>query len=137
MMNTSLATGQPAANFDMNDFRWKNRMVVLFAPDAEHPDAVAVLQEVDSYPSEFLDRDMLLVTAFETGRGSVAGKPLTSGAVAALRKEYGVADGAFRLLLIGKDGGVKLDRTESVRLSELFALIDTMPMRRREMREKG
>ena len=137
MLNTSFAAGQPAARFEMKDLRWKNRVVVLFAPDAVHPDAAAVLQEVELYPSEFLDRDMVLVTAFEAGRGSVAGKPLATDAVSSLREEYGVAAGAFRLLLIGKDGGVKLDRTESVHLNELFALIDTMPMRQREMREKG
>lgn len=137
MMNPSFATGQPAASFDMKEFRWKNRVVVLFAPNAVHPDAAAILQGMEQYPSEFLDRDMVLVTAFETGRGSTAGKPLAPAAVSALRKEYGVATGAFRLLLIGKDGGIKLDRTDSVSVSELFALIDTMPMRRREMREKG
>ncbi len=137
MLNTSFATGQPAPSFEIKDLRWKNRVVVLFAPDIVHPDAAAVLKEVEQYRSEFLDRDMVLVTALETGRSSVAGKPLATDAVSVLREEYGGAPGTFRLLLIGKDGGVKLDRTEAVRLRELFALIDTMPMRRQEMRDKG
>jgi hypothetical protein len=34
--------------------------------------------------------------------------------------------------LIGKDGGVKLDRDTPVAVAELFALIDAMPMRRAE-----
>ncbi|TGN50206.1 DUF4174 domain-containing protein, partial [Paracoccus liaowanqingii] len=38
----------------------------------------------------------------------------------------------LRVLLIGKDGGVKLDRDGPVTPDEITALIDTMPMRRRE-----
>lgn len=40
---------------------------------------------------------------------------------------------AFRVRLVGKDGGVKLDRREPVDVPALFALIDAMPMRRAEM----
>ena len=36
-------------------------------------------------------------------------------------------------VLIGKDGGVKLRQEELVRPAELFALIDSMPMRKHEM----
>jgi hypothetical protein len=39
----------------------------------------------------------------------------------------------FRVRLVGKDGGVKLDRGEPVDVPTLFALIDAMPMRRAEM----
>jgi hypothetical protein len=40
---------------------------------------------------------------------------------------------AFRVRLVGKDGGVKLDRGEPVDVPTLFALIDAMPMRRSEI----
>ncbi len=41
---------------------------------------------------------------------------------------------AFRLRLIGRDGGVKLDRAAPVAPEELWALIDAMPMRQAERR---
>jgi len=40
----------------------------------------------------------------------------------------------FRVRLIGKDGGEKLLSASPVTMPELFALIDTMPMRREEMK---
>lgn len=40
----------------------------------------------------------------------------------------------FQVLLIGKDGGVKLRRATPVASSEITKLIDTMPMRQREMK---
>ena len=39
----------------------------------------------------------------------------------------------FRVRLVGKDGGVKLDRGVPVDVPTLFALIDAMPMRRSEI----
>ena len=38
----------------------------------------------------------------------------------------------FRLILIGKDGWIKLN-TRKTSLEEIFSLIDTMPMRQEEM----
>ncbi len=38
----------------------------------------------------------------------------------------------FRLILIGKDGGIKLN-SRKTSLGEIFSLIDTMPMRQEEM----
>ena len=39
--------------------------------------------------------------------------------------------------IIGKDGGVKLNRQNRTQLKDIFALIDAMPMRREEMRQKS
>lgn len=41
---------------------------------------------------------------------------------------------AFRVRLVGKDGGVKLDSAKPVTCEELFKLIDAMPMRQAEAR---
>jgi hypothetical protein len=50
-----------------------------------------------------------------------------------LRRRFGVNKGTFTVVLVGKDGGVKLERSGPVSLSVIFALIDSMPMRHREM----
>ena len=39
-------------------------------------------------------------------------------------------------ILVGKDGGVKLRQNAQVKLNDIFALIDAMPMRQEEMRQK-
>lgn len=40
-------------------------------------------------------------------------------------------------VLVGRDGGVKVRSDEPVPTPDLFARVDAMPMRRREMREKA
>lgn len=72
------------------------------------------------------DRDLLVEFFFEDGpEGSSAG-----------RGRLRVEDGSFAAVLVGRDGGEKRRWAEPVVPEGLFEIIDAMPMRRREMREK-
>jgi hypothetical protein len=51
-------------------------------------------------------------------------------------KQFGVMEEEFRVMLIGKDGGVKLNSEQPVTVNQIFELIDSMPMRHHEMRQK-
>ena len=50
-------------------------------------------------------------------------------------KEYDVAYRDFTIILIGKDGEVKLRENAPVEIAKLFEIIDTMPMRQRDIRK--
>lgn len=125
-----------AASADENPLvaeRWKTRPIVLIVPSADD----ALLQRVQSTlnltaPREaFIDRDMVLYTVV-AGEGRRDGKPLGRHQTRALLQALDVpADGSPTLLLIGKDGGVKMMEGADVELDAVFAEIDRMPMRRR------
>lgn len=51
-------------------------------------------------------------------------------------KKFGVREGEFRVILTGKDGGVKLSSRQAVTVRQIFESIDSMPMRQYEMRQK-
>ena len=51
-----------------------------------------------------------------------------------VRQTLGVAPGSFAVVLLGKDGGVKRNDSKPIDPTVLFKTIDTMPMRRQEMR---
>ena len=46
-------------------------------------------------------------------------------------------DKKFEVILVGLDGGIKLRQDQPVTTDELFSLIDSMPMRQREMRRQN
>ena len=52
-------------------------------------------------------------------------------------KRFRLSGAGFTLLLIGKDGGEKLRSHEIVSPETLCRLIDSMPMRKEEMRERA
>lgn len=117
--------------------RGTHRLLLVFAPSASgeryaEQERLFAGKEVD-----FEDRDLLLIRLLEDGNGDAAGGPVTAEAAASARQEYGVEDGRFAVALVGKDGGVKIRADEPVPASEIFGRIDAMPMRRREIRERG
>lgn len=82
-----------------------------------------------------MERDLLRGDLFEDGTGSLGGSPVSSGEATAARERFGVESGTFAALLVGKDGTVKNRSSEPVGPGGIFALVDAMPMRRRELRE--
>jgi hypothetical protein len=56
--------------------------------------------------------------------------------VDSLRLRYGVGEGDFLAVLVGRDGTEKHRSTEPIPPGELFRMIDAMPMRREEMEER-
>ena len=53
-----------------------------------------------------------------------------------LKNKLNLEDDSFTVILLGKDGGVKLRQSRLLPSTQLYALIDAMPMRKQEMRER-
>ncbi|MDH3556778.1 MAG: DUF4174 domain-containing protein [Deltaproteobacteria bacterium] len=120
----------------LKDYQWKNRLILAFSPSTEDPGYRALEKEIAVQAEEVIDRDILIFQILETGEIKLGASSLQTGAGDYLRKSFSISPGTFTVLLIGKDGGVKLRREGRAKLDEIFSLIDTMPMRQREMREK-
>lgn len=98
---------------------WKVRPVVVFGEGPDDPLFKRQIAALDAKAHALADYAIKVV-------------PVTQ-ADAALRKKLGVAPRGFVVVLVGKDGGVKQTWREPVEPARLFALIDTMPMRRDEV----
>ena len=133
----AIATALPARGMDLTPYRWKSRLLLIFAPNAADPDLVVLEDKLSARPAEVQDRDMLVFRILEEGTSRRGDEPLALNDAVSLRRRYKAKPGRFTVILIGKDGGVKLVREGHVALQEIFDLIDTMPMRRQEMREKN
>lgn len=104
----------------LEQFRWQARPVVV-AADPDDPRLAEQLALFEGDAADMIERRNVVVVDVETG--------------SALRRRLG-AEG-FMVALIGLDGGVKFRSGDVVAPDRLEALIDAMPMRRREMREDG
>jgi hypothetical protein len=122
--------------FAFEQYLWKSRVLVVSAPTQDDIDLVELQTELASMREEFADRDMVLVTLLDTGTSAAGGRELTTAETTNARASLGIQSGHFALRLIGKDGSVKLSTESIVSMTEIFALIDTMPMRQREMSDR-
>jgi hypothetical protein len=122
---------------DLDAFKWKNRLIFLFAPHADDPMLDALRREISSRPQAVKERDLVVFEILESGDSRMDATPIGPQTATLLRERFGIPPETFTLILVGKDGGVKLRRNDYVELEAVFALIDSMPMRRNEMRRKG
>ena len=105
---------------ELNQYLWKNRIILTFADDEDHPGLIKLKAEMNENECEILNRDLL---HFHFSNDHYFGKLTTTN------------DQSFRILLIGKDGGIKHESSRSVSILRLFELIDSMPMRQDEMQQ--
>ncbi len=100
------------------------RRLLLFASDAADTALVTQRQWLQADSVGIIDRDIWIAVFTE---------PRT---FRRMYEHHGIRHGGFTLVLLGKDGTEKLRSTEPVPLRELFGLIDGMPMRQAELRER-
>lgn len=116
---TSVAAATPDP---LAPHRGRHRILVASAPapgDATLERQRTVFRAMGKGAGE---RDVVLLEAV----GSTPG-------ARALRAAVGIGESGFSVVLVGKDGGVKLRSTTVLGSDQLFPLIDAMPMRRKEM----
>lgn len=92
--------------------------------------------EVALAPEEFADRDMALVTLLDDAVSTAEDRKLTIEEAATALAALGIRPGSFALRLIGKDGSVKLSSETATSMTDVYSLIDTMPMRQREKTDR-
>ena len=122
---------------DLSQYEWKNRLVFVFAPTREEPSFHTFHESLMAREADVANRDLVVFELLESEPSTKDGESLDPAAARLLRERFGVADGAFSVILVGKDGGVKLDRQQQTSLEDIFALIDSMPMRQHEMRREN
>lgn len=104
----------------IESYQWKKRLVLVFY-EAEDEARVRDQRAALNDDAGLSDRDVLVFGYRDD---------------AAMRQRVRVAQRGFAVVLIGKDGGVKVRRTEPVSSKELYRIIDAMPMRKAEQRDK-
>ena len=128
---------QVALSMDLNHFKWKNRLLLMFAPQEGDSFLRTLQSEISAQQGEVSERDLVVLKIFESGPSYLENTQLDTRTAAAIRNRFAAPLGHFTCILVGKDGGIKLRRNAQVKLKEIFDLIDAMPMRREEMLQKG
>ncbi|ANM15731.1 hypothetical protein AMK06_CH00792 [Rhizobium sp. N541] len=112
-------------------FQWKNRVFIVFA-DKDNARAARQENQLLADRSALDERDLVVLKI-----SGAAVRPLFGAADGldgeAIRRDLEASEiGEFAAFLVGKDGTVKLKVSEPITDGELFAIIDSMPMRAAE-----
>lgn len=117
----------------LDDYKWKNRLLLVFAPkeDADYQDQMQLVKE--QQPG-FNERDLLVIQLLAAGTSFINNQPIDAQLAIQIRKRFNVDQQEFQVILVGKDGTAKRRDRSPVPPEVIFAEIDAMPMRQQEMR---
>ena len=132
LMTASSATAGP-----LEDYRWKNRIIVLDFPEGSALSLSKLERHIRREKKAAEERDVVFLHVGELAHGD------RNYAVSLSEEERDEIRRTMKLgetevptiYLIGKDGTGKAIQRGVFDLTRFWRLIDTMPMRQREMRE--
>lgn len=131
---TSAALGPAqAVAAELSDYLWESRPLLLFAPTESDPRLIETMRRIEASRCDFVDRDMVLGLIVTEGTSTLDGHVVDTNQAQRLSSEFGIGANRFSVVLIGKDGGEKLRANDVPDLQAIYAVIDGMPMRSREM----
>jgi len=113
---------------DLSDYKWKNRIVILYEAENNIAEVKSALEIIESNASKINERDIILFTYKDRVLYTTEGKATSIKKSSTLPKSYN------GYILIGKDGDIKAKSSYPFKIQQLTDLIDSMPMRRSEMK---
>lgn len=133
MSITALHAANQATANPLEGYAWKKRIIVMYAP-ASKIDSLAKQNVVFQAQTGVLEKRDMMVISISEGTVDVTLGPELPLNRQALIDHIGFRPDRFGIVLIGKDTGIKLRSDTPVPLRDLLDLVDSMPMRQREMK---
>ena len=111
---------------NLETLKWQKRIIIVYAPSFKNNLATRQVAILKNEQHKFYDYKICFIESTNEG------DRLNFGVIEAGQESKSLE--AFKIVLIGLDGGVKFESDTVVKAQLLFDLIDGMPMRRREDR---
>lgn len=139
--NALVATGEDRQSarrpgLALGALRTRRRLVLVFAPRVGAEHLVAQRAILSASRDQLAERDTSVVFVVGDEITAPWGNQIEMNA-ATLRARFGVPGNAFRIILVGKDGGAKLRSSKPLQAETLIATIDALPLRQHEKRRRG
>lgn len=120
---------------EIEKHQWENRVLLIFTSDKNGDDYKNQLQKLLEN-KEDLEERKIIIYKFTENEFSTNFNKTWSLSNSLLKKFVNNKDN-FKVFLIGLDGGIKLEQNTILSPEKLFTIIDGMPMRKRELKNKN
>jgi hypothetical protein len=136
--NSQPSAGCPAQPNTLRAMRNCYHPLLVFAPAMDDPQLVEQFNQLKAHATELRSRDLLYVPIVPEGHNQpipgsrIHTASLSEDELAAMRHHFKVEPTEFLVILIGKDGGEKLNSRTPVPVEQLKQLTDPLPPHRGE-----
>ena len=125
----------------LEELKWKNRILLLLHESESNDTYREQLTALGKIDANYDDRRLIVIDV-QKQRFQIRNKIELDWrrnnwiSNETLYAKYAFKKANFTVVLIGLDGGIKLQQTEVLQIQELFDVIDAMPMRSAELKRK-
>lgn len=119
---------------EIMNYKWKNRVLVVLTEKEDHTLYQKQITDLKSVQPGLDERKVLVITL--TPNFQLVGINSTEKQKPQLNySKLKATESDFEVILFGLDGNTKLRQEEILKHKDLFALIDSMPMRQNEIQK--
>lgn len=126
---------------DLSEHQWKSRILIVQTSDASSPEYQAQLAALDGQATALCERKIILYKVIRNTYQKISFQntiPSASGTLkGTLQMLVKKNEAPFSVTLLGLDGGKKRQQKTTITAPDLYSIIDGMPMRRYEIKNKG
>jgi len=121
---------------DLSEHLFKDRVLIILVDDITNPYLKKQKEELTKNLPGIKERKLItyIATPKAYKKGIRDSGPWYN--TTELYETYSARNSDFEIILIGLDGGVKKRETDVFKIDDIFNLIDGMPMRRAEIRNR-
>ncbi|NNL15890.1 MAG: DUF4174 domain-containing protein [Flavobacteriaceae bacterium] len=117
---------------NLSDHLWKNRVLLVVSKTLDNSLYLGQIKELKNHEQGLKERKLIAyhITPAKFKKGLENNNWELSKS---LYKTYNKSNTEYKIILIGLDGGIKHQQNEVLSCSDLFSIIDGMPMRQQEI----
>ena len=134
---SSFSTNLVAKSNPLPTFQWNKRILILVTPNTGNKKYVKQIEMIKNKLLGIKDRDIIVIKIIDQKLLGVSKEQSREGDVLEILNLYNLNGNKFSILLIGKDGDEKVRSINPLSMCIFFDLIDSMPMRKNEILERG
>jgi len=118
---------------NVDDYKWKNRIILIIS---NNEDSEIFKKQINALEKDLQELEECKLILFKITPSKYQLNSDKWETNSELYTTYNLNNEPFKIVLIGLDGGIKLNQNTYTPKRDLFALIDGMPMRRVELKNK-
>ena len=126
-------------NLDIH--KWENRVILIISKTQESEVYKNQIEEFKNSTKAIIERKLIIYYVLPNQYKLVDYQNEKSNnkwiSSSKLFKTYADKQSEFKVVLVGLDGSVKLQQNQLISTSKLFNTIDSMPMRKSELKNKN
>lgn len=120
---------------DLERHQWKNRVLIIYTADKNSDELENQFNILSKNKGALLERKLVIYAFTEDAFQFHFEEHWQK--LEKLHPHYTPKKKSFKLFLLGLDGNIKLEQSSLLTAKKLFATIDGMEMRRREIKNKN